>query len=133
MSNPLERQVAGDHYKTLKIQPVEFAMRAGLDACAFSILKYVSRHTTKNGRQDVEEALHFCELRQALVEPVMPLRKPEWPCSLQDYCRANNLGEYETIVLIELEAWLETEIRDYGRRTENAIRELLLNTYPTEN
>lgn len=63
MSNPLDVQVDGTHYKTLAIQPIEFAMANGLDPCAFSILKYVTRHRTKNGLRDVEKAEHFRQLR----------------------------------------------------------------------
>ena len=48
----LDVQVAGDHYKTMGIQPIEFCYVNRYDPAAFSALKYVSRHRVKNGRED---------------------------------------------------------------------------------
>jgi len=50
-------QIGGDHYKKMKIQPLEFSMANGLNACEHSVVKYVSRHRDKNGRQDLEKAI----------------------------------------------------------------------------
>lgn len=58
----LTKQVAGSHYKSLPIQPVEFCQRNGLGFCESSVVKYVARHREKNGRQDIEKAIHFLEL-----------------------------------------------------------------------
>lgn len=66
--SPLDRQIGGQHYSRLPIQPVEFAMTQGYDFCAASILKYVSRHRQKNGVQDIEKAVHFMELRTSIVQ-----------------------------------------------------------------
>ncbi len=50
-------QIGGDHYKKMKIQPLEYSMANGLNACEHSVVKYVSRHRAKNGRQDLEKAI----------------------------------------------------------------------------
>ena len=58
----LETQVAGDHYKNMPIQPVEFIHANGLDFCQGSIIKYVCRHSAKNGKDDLLKARHFIDL-----------------------------------------------------------------------
>lgn len=67
LENALSTMVGGTHYTKLAIQPAEFAMTQGYDFCAASILKYLSRHESKNGRQDAEKALHFAQLRVEIV------------------------------------------------------------------
>jgi len=62
MSSPFEIQVGGAHYKDMPIQPVEFCQRNGLGFCESSVVKYVTRHRSKNGRQDIEKAIHFLNL-----------------------------------------------------------------------
>lgn len=65
--NPLDYQVGGDHYRRLTMQPIEFAAINGLNCFDFSILRYVTRHRTKNGAQDVQKALQYVDLRVALL------------------------------------------------------------------
>lgn len=62
----LNTQVGGSHYQ-MPIQPMEFAMTQMYDFATSSILKYVSRHRQKNGRQDIEKALHIVELRAEIA------------------------------------------------------------------
>lgn len=62
MSNALDVQVDGDHYKKLVIQPVEYCHKNGLGFCESSVIKYVSRWKSKNGIRDLEKAKHFIEL-----------------------------------------------------------------------
>lgn len=62
MSNPLNIQIAGGHYKSMKIQPVEYAHANNLDFFQGSVVKYVTRFRNKNGKQDLEKAKHFIDL-----------------------------------------------------------------------
>ena len=55
-------QVGGDHYKNMVIQPVEFIHRNKIGYIEGSVIKYVCRHRSKNGRQDLENAKHFIDL-----------------------------------------------------------------------
>jgi hypothetical protein len=57
MSN--NRQVGGDHYERLAIQPTEYAHANGLGFIEGNIVKYVSRHRYKGGREDLLKALHY--------------------------------------------------------------------------
>lgn len=58
----LATQVGGGHYKTLPIQPVEYAQRNHLGYCEANVVKYVTRHRAKGGRQDIEKAIHYLRL-----------------------------------------------------------------------
>ena len=58
----LSEQRGGNHYKTLKIQPIEFCEINGLTACQSSIVRYMTRHAVKGGVVDVEKAIHYAGL-----------------------------------------------------------------------
>lgn len=62
ISNPLDVQVGGGHYKDLAIQPVEFITANKIPYIEGSVIKYVTRHRSKNGAQDIKKAIHFLEL-----------------------------------------------------------------------
>lgn len=58
----LNKQVAGDHYKDLPIQPVEYIYANALGYFEGNVVKYVSRWRKKNGIADLEKAKHYIEL-----------------------------------------------------------------------
>lgn len=62
MSNVLENQVGGSHYKDLAMQPVELIAKLNLDYFIGNIVKYVTRHRSKNGIEDIKKAAHYVEL-----------------------------------------------------------------------
>ena len=68
----LEKQVAGSHYKSLKIQPVEFIHANEIGFIAGNVIKYVCRYKAKNGVQDLEKAKHYIEM---LIEQETKERK----------------------------------------------------------
>lgn len=53
-----DSQVGGSHYKTLKIQPFEYSLANGLDACQHTAVKYVTRWKEKGGIKDIDKAIH---------------------------------------------------------------------------
>ncbi|AUR86709.1 protein of unknown function DUF3310 [Vibrio phage 1.088.O._10N.261.46.A1] len=57
-----DRQIGGDHYKSLKIQPIEYIDANNLPFLEGNVVKYVTRHTSKNGVQDIDKAIHYLEL-----------------------------------------------------------------------
>jgi hypothetical protein len=59
---PSNRQVNGDHYKSMAIQPSEFIYRNSLDWYEGNAVKYICRHRRKGGRVDLEKAIHYLEL-----------------------------------------------------------------------
>jgi uncharacterized protein DUF3310 len=67
----LGRQVGGEHYKDLAIQPVEYIHRNGLGFIEGSVIKYVTRWRSKGGAEDLRKARHFLDL---LIEMEGPAR-----------------------------------------------------------
>lgn len=57
-----EIQVGGNHYKDLKIQPIEYIHANGLNFLEGNVVKYITRHRNKNGKQDLEKAKHYIDL-----------------------------------------------------------------------
>ena len=57
-----DKQIGGNHYKDMAIQPSEFIHRNDLDWLQGNAIKYICRHKTKGGRQDIEKAIHYLEL-----------------------------------------------------------------------
>jgi hypothetical protein len=58
----LEVQVAGDHYRKMKIQPVEYIHKNGIPFIEGCIIKYASRWRDKGGIKDLEKIKHFADL-----------------------------------------------------------------------
>ena len=55
-------QVGGDHYKIYKIQPTEFIHTNSIPFIEGNIIKYVMRHKSKNGIEDLKKAKHYIDL-----------------------------------------------------------------------
>ena len=63
--NPLSKEIGGTHYKSA-YQPIELMERVKMHACCSYIFKYMFRHKDKGKKQDLEKALHCCELMETL-------------------------------------------------------------------
>lgn len=63
----IDYQEGGDHYKKLSIQPAEYIISNGLGFPEGNVIKYVSRHYSKNGIEDLRKARHYLELLAELV------------------------------------------------------------------
>ena len=57
-----DKQVGGSHYKKMKIQPSKFVIENELLFPEGSVIKYICRHRFKNGKEDLEKAVHFIEM-----------------------------------------------------------------------
>jgi len=57
-----DKQVSGNHYKDKGIQPIVYIHANNLGFCEGNVIKYVTRHKEKNGRADIEKAIHYLEL-----------------------------------------------------------------------
>jgi hypothetical protein len=60
--NALEKQEGGNHYKNLKIQPVEYITANNIPYLEGNVIKYTTRHASKNGKEDILKAIHYLEL-----------------------------------------------------------------------
>ena len=61
-SSALNIQVGGEHYKQMKIQPVEYIHANNLSFLEGNVVKYITRHKTKNKAQDIRKIIHYCTL-----------------------------------------------------------------------
>ena len=82
MTKAIDRQIGGDHYKKLKIQPMEYSLANNLNAAQHTVVKYVTRYKDKGGLQDLEKALHTLEMliehetsQAKQDQPELPLRE----------------------------------------------------------
>ena len=55
-------QVGGDHYKKMLVQPAEFINKNKLLFAEGNAIKYICRHSTKGGIQDIDKAIHYLEM-----------------------------------------------------------------------
>ena len=58
----LEKQVGGNHYAKMKIQPAQFINENGLQFAEGNAIKYICRHSAKGKRKDIEKAIHYLEM-----------------------------------------------------------------------
>ena len=58
----LDKQEGGGHYKGKAIQPVQYIHANGLGFCEGNVVKYITRHASKGGAEDVRKVIHYCEL-----------------------------------------------------------------------
>lgn len=62
IEKPTSKQVGGNHYKDCKIQPTEFIYVNNIPFIEGNIIKYVIRHRSKNGIEDLKKARHYIDL-----------------------------------------------------------------------
>lgn len=68
-TSALDKQVSGNHYKDCGIQPIEYIHANGLNYFEGNAVKYITRHRKKNGKADIEKAIHYLELMIELEYP----------------------------------------------------------------
>ena len=57
-----DKQVGGSHYKDCAIQPVDYIVENKLDFLEGNVVKYITRHRTKGGIEDIKKVIHYAEL-----------------------------------------------------------------------
>jgi len=58
----LDKQVDGNHYKSMKIQPAEFINENKLLFAEGNAIKYICRHRSKGKEKDIKKAIHYLEM-----------------------------------------------------------------------
>lgn len=83
MTNPYARQEGGSHYVGMAIQPMQFSMANGLDACTHTAIKYLVRKKGDKAKraEDLRKAIHCIQLLAQhegleLGEAVQPAAAP---------------------------------------------------------
>lgn len=107
--NPMTVMVGGNHYLGMKIQPTEFWARNQMPAMEGSIVKYLSRHAAKAGRQDVEKCIDFANKmlwwyfdapEESRAVPQHWRGHHSYALSPEDYCEQNRLSAEETAAIL---------------------------------
>jgi hypothetical protein len=64
MMGALNDQIGGNHYKSFKIQPVEFIHINGLGYIVGNVIKYVCRYKLKHSSsiEDLRKARHYIDM-----------------------------------------------------------------------
>ena len=70
----LEKQVGGNHYSKMKIQPAHFINENNLEFAEGNAIKYICRHKSKGKAKDIEKAIHYLEM---MVKCIIYLRRFE--------------------------------------------------------
>lgn len=58
----LSTQIGGDHYLNKGIQPIIYIHANQLGFCEANVVKYVTRHKSKAGKDDILKAIHYLQL-----------------------------------------------------------------------
>jgi hypothetical protein len=72
---PQDKQIGGNHYKDFTIQPYEFISKNNLSFFQGNVIKYVCRYLNKNGIEDLEKIIHYCELEKKKLKDTDDKRK----------------------------------------------------------
>lgn len=62
LHSQLDRQVGGNHYKEMAIQPIDYILSNNLSWCEGNAIKYITRHKLKGQRADIEKAIHYLQI-----------------------------------------------------------------------
>ena len=127
--NPMPTQVGGLHYKQMPIQPVEFCELNQLPYCMANVIKYTSRHKLKHGREDLEKAVHYCDLGMSMYEQT----KEAWLSGYDDwkippvkFCKENGFSPEVTKMIIHLCSVFHRGVKGY--RDAKAVLEMIILT-----
>ena len=61
-SKAYKKQVGGNHYQSMVMQPSEFINKNKLPFAEGSAIKYICRHAAKGKEQDIHKAIHYLEM-----------------------------------------------------------------------
>ena len=119
MKSPLAHQVGGEHYKSA-YQPIEFITTFKLLMIEGNLVKYITRHYKKNGKEDLEKAYHYLTLGDTFncywLAP-KNISRSFFIEELNRYAKDNNITELEYNVIYEC----LIGDRDYGMRVLRSL------------
>ena len=62
LNSSYDQQIGGSHYQGFTIQPSQFVIENKMLFPEGSAIKYICRHSKKDGKQDLLKAIHFIEM-----------------------------------------------------------------------
>ena len=97
----LDKQVGGDHYRKLGIQPIELIRDINANFFQGNVIKYITRYKDKNGIKDLEKAKHYLELMRELKPQTDTKLSQEYLLeAVNNYSTGNNLGDFERDIIL---------------------------------
>ena len=75
---PQYKQIGGSHYMYFDIQPYEFISKNNLSFFQGCVIKYVCRYMHKNGVEDLDKIIHYCELEKKKLQDATPEQLENW-------------------------------------------------------
>jgi hypothetical protein len=81
MSDIYKKQVGGNHYRNMAIQPSEFINKNNLPFAEGNAIKYLCRHKQKNQKEDLLKAKHYIDMaidRDYPEKPAEEKKKNSW-------------------------------------------------------
>lgn len=122
MSDPNEVQVGGTHYKQAKFQPWDWQLY-GVGGWEQAVVKYVVRYKAKNGRQDLEKALHYIDKLIYHVQREEITNTANFPIyKLEDFVKDNKCCPVQTEAVANVLMWRNT--KDLNR-CKSRVQELI--------
>lgn len=88
----LKKQVGGEHYKEMNVQPIELIASLELNFFQGNIVKYLSRRKGDDDITDWQKALHYCELAIKLDRKRNQLIETAIEDEIRAYAESNDLG-----------------------------------------
>ena len=88
----LKKQVGGEHYKEMNVQPIELIASLDLNFFQGNIVKYLSRRKGDDDITDWQKALHYCELAIKLDRKRNQLIETAIKDEIRAYAERNDLG-----------------------------------------
>ena len=76
LSSSYDKQIGGSHYQGMSIQPSQFVIENKMLFPEGSAIKYICRHSKKDGKQDLLKAIHFIEM--IIERDYKEIKKESW-------------------------------------------------------
>lgn len=116
-----EVQIGGSHYKNMKMQPVELFALTKCTAFQANIWKYIARYKYKNGKQDIEKAIHYAQL--ALEFNCNGDLNTASKYAVAEFCCINKLSSAVTTIIVSAS-------NDNYNRVIDMCKKLIIKEYP---
>lgn len=92
-NSALDVQVDGNHYKKMRLQPIELAYLVGGTPCFTKLAKYATRDKG-NKAVDLDKAIHCIKLEQDIVVKSVTMVKNSYPI-LKETGKVEGSAEFE--------------------------------------
>jgi arsenate reductase-like glutaredoxin family protein len=74
-----KKQIGGSHYKKYAIEPWKFIRENNLNPFQANIIRYGVRYEDKNGIEDLEKIIHYCEMEIEILKKKKKNKQKELP------------------------------------------------------